>query len=156
MKRKLSKLITLFLTVVMSVLCLFACNESADPKAKTKSVDLEKVTETLIVMKVNEAEDGATALSALTKLKEEGKITFEVQESTYGAYITSINGKAEQASGNSGYSWMLYTSDEEYSSTEFGSVEYNGKTYGSSSLGASSLVVKSGEYYIWSYDAWSY
>ena len=156
MKRKLSTIFTLFLTVIMSVCCLFACKEEADPKAQTKSVDLEKVTETLIVMKVNEAEEGATALSALTKLKEEGKIEFEVQESEYGAYIISINGKAEESSGNSGHSWMLYTSDEEFSTTDYGTVEYNGETYGQAALGASSLVVKSGEYYIWSYDAWAY
>ena len=152
MKRKLSTIFTLFLTVIMSVCCLFACKEEADPKAQTKSVDLEKVSETLIVMKVNEAEEGATALSALTKLKEEGKIEFEVQESEYGAYIISINGK-EQVTG---YSWMLYTSDEEFSTTDYGTVEYNGETYGQAALGASSLVVKSGEYYIWSYDAWTY
>lgn len=156
MKRKLSTILTLLLAVVMSVCCLFACKEEADPKAQTKSVELEKVTETLVVMKVNEAEEGATALSALTKLKEDGKIDFVMQESTYGAYITSINGKAEESSGNSGHSWMLYTSDTEFSTTEFGSVEYDGKTYGQASLGASSLVVKAGEYYIWSYDAWSY
>lgn len=152
MKRKINVIFTLLLSLVMSVVCFVACQKQGE----TKAVTLEKVSETLVVMKVTEAEENATALSALTKLKEEGKIEFVVTESVYGSYITSINGKQEVSSGNSGYSWMLYTSDTELSSTEFGTVEYNGVEYGQASLGASSLVVKSGHYYIWSYTEWSY
>lgn len=153
MKRKICSIITLFLTLV---LCICGCTACKKETGETKSLVLESVTETMVVMKIVEAEEGATALSALTKLKEDGAIDFISKQGAYGAYITSINGKAEQASGTSGYSWMLYTSDTDNASTEFGSVEYNGKTYGQASAGASSLVVKEGEYYIWSYEAWSY
>ena len=152
MKRKFGSLITILLTLIISVCALVVCQKDG----KTKAVTLEKVTETMVVMKVSEAEENATALSALTKLKEDGLIEFVSMDSTYGAYIVSINGKEEIASGNSGYSWMLYTSDLEVASTEFGSVEYNGETYGQASLGASLLVVKEGHYYIWSYTEWSY
>lgn len=152
MQRKFYKIATLLLTLVISVFAFTACQKDGE----TKAVSLEKVTETMIVMKVTEAEENATALSALAKLKDEGKIDFESVNSTYGAYITSINGKKETSSGNSGYSWMLYTSDTELSSTEFGVVEYNGKTYGQAALGADSLTVKEGHYYIWSYTEWSY
>ena len=152
MKRKLTTFFSLFLALLCSAIALCSCGKTGE----TKAVSLELVTETMIVMKVTEAEENATALSALTKLKEEGLLSFTVQESTYGAYITEINGKAEEAGATSGYSWMLYTSDAEFSSTEFGTVEYDGKTYGQASLGASGLVVKAGEYYIWSYDAWSF
>jgi hypothetical protein len=152
MKRKINVIFTLLLSLVMSVVGFVACQKQGE----TKAVTLEKVSETLVVMKVTEAEENATALSALTKLKEEGLIEFVVTESVYGSYITSINGKQEVSSGNSGYSWMLYTSDTELSITEFGTVEYDGVEYGQASLGASSLVVKSGHYYIWSYTEWSY
>lgn len=152
MKRKINVIFTLLLSLAMSVVCFVACQKQGE----TKAVTLEKVSETLVVMKVTEAEENATALSALTKLKEEGQIEFVVTESVYGSYITSINGKQEVSSGNSGYSWMLYTSDTELSITEFGTVEYDGVEYGQASLGASSLVVKSGHYYIWSYTEWSY
>lgn len=148
MKRKLISLFSLVLAALCSACLFISCGKTRE----TKAVALESVTETMVVMKVEEAEEGATALSALTKLKDEGLIEFTVQESTYGAYITAINGKAE----TTGYSWMLYTSDEEVSTTEFGTVEYGGKTYGQASLGASSLVVKAGEYYIWAYTAWSF
>ena len=152
MKRKITAFFTLFLSAVLSILCFASCGNDD----KTKSVVLEKVTETMIVMRVEEAEENASALSALTKLKEDGALTFETKDSGYGAYIVSINGKEEIASGNSGYSWMLYTSDAEHSSTEFGSVEYNGAVYGSSALGASSLIVKDGGIYIWVYESWSF
>lgn len=152
MKRKINVIFTLLLSLVMSVVCFVACQKQGE----TKAVTLEKVSETLVVMKVTEAEENATALSALTKLKEEGLIEFVVTESVYGSYITSINGKQEVSSGNSGYSWMLYTSDTELSITEFGTVEYDGVEYGQASLGASSLVVKEGHLYIWYYTEWSY
>ena len=152
MKRKLYLFPTLFLCLLMSV-CRFA---SCQKDGKTKAVSLEYATETMIVMKVTEAEENATALSALNKLKEDGKLDFVALDGGYGAYVTSINGKEETAEGTSGYSWMLYTSDTEFSSTEFGTIEYNGEAYGQAALGASSLVVKTGHYYIWAYTYWSY
>ncbi len=153
MKRKISHLIALLL---MFVFYIYGCTACKKETGETKSLVLESVTDTMVVMKIVEAEENATALNALTKLKEEGKIDFISKQGAYGAYITAINGKAEQSSGTSGYSWMLYTSDTENSSTEFGSVIYDGKTYGQAATGASSLVVKAGEYYIWSYEAWEY
>ena len=152
MKRKIYLFVTFLLTLVMSVACLVACEKDGE----TKAVSLEQVTQTMVVMKVTEAEENATALSALTKLKEEGLIDFVAVDGTYGAYITSINGKEEISSGTSGYSWMIYTSDTEFSSTEYGAVEYNRVTYGQASLGASSLIVKAGYLYIWAYTEWSY
>ena len=152
MKRKMYAIFTFLLTAMLSVCMLVACQK----KGETKAVVLESVTETMIVMKVVEAEEGATALSALTKLKTDGEITFEAQESTYGAYITSINGKAEESSGNSGYSWMLYTSDEANANKTWGTCEYDGKVYGSAAAGANMLKAVQGAYYIWSYDQWSF
>ena len=152
MKRKIYLFVTFLLTLIMNVACLVACEKDGE----TKAVSLEQVTQTMVVMKVTEAEENATALSALTKLKEEGLIEFTAVDGAYGAYITSINGKEEISSGTSGYSWMLYTSDTEFSSTEYGAVEYNGVSYGQASLGASSLIVKAGQYYIWAYTEWSY
>lgn len=152
MKRKLYLFPTLFLCLLMSVCCFASCQKDGE----TKAVSLEYATETMIVMKVTEAEENATALSALNKLKEDGKLDFVALDGGYGAYVTSINGKEETSEGTSGYSWMLYTSDTEFSSTEFGTIEYNGEAYGQAALGASSLVVKTGHYYIWAYTYWSY
>lgn len=151
MKRRLGIFLCGILTVVFALCSLASCKGG-----EAKGVVLESVTETMVVMQVTEAEENTTALDVLTKLKEEGKIEFASVNGLYGAYVTSMNGKSETSEGSSGYSWMLYTSDTEFSSTEFGSVEYAGKTYGQSSLGASALVVKEGEYYIWSYTYWSY
>ena len=152
MKRKIYLGITFLLTLIIGVCCFFVCKKDGE----TKAVSLEQVTQTMVVMKVTEAEENATALSSLTKLKNDGLIEFVAVESQYGAYVTSINGKEEVSSGSSGYSWMLYTSNTEFSSSEYGTVEYNGVQYGQASLGASSLVVKEGHLYIWAYTEWSY
>ena len=147
MKRKINLAIILVLAVVFAMSGLVACKNDGE----TKAVTLEKVTETLIVMKVTEAEENASALSALAKLKEDGQIDFKSIDSGYGAYITSINGKEQTATA----SWMFYTSDEEFSNAEWGTIEYDGMTFASSALGASSLIVKVGEYYIWSFESWA-
>lgn len=151
MKKRVSACFCVLLTLVFMLFSFAGCKDG-----QTKQVVLEQVTDTMVVMKVMEADEGATALSALNGLKEKGEIEFTSLSGVYGAYVTSINGKEETSEATSGYSWMLYTSDAEFSSTEFGSVEYDGKTYGQASLGASSLVVKEGEYYIWSYTYWSF
>lgn len=147
MKRKTLSL----LLIVIMLLCstaLFGCGSA--------EVTLVYSSENLVVIKVNSTEGFASALSALTYLKDKGEITFESVSSTYGEYVTSINGKTEVANGNSGASWMLYTSDSENSSTEFGTVSYDGMTWGQAAFGASTLEVKVGEYYAWSYDSWSF
>lgn len=151
MKRKLGVLLCGILLAVSSLCWFVACKGG-----EAKAVVLKSVTETLVVMQVVEADEGATALDALTKLKEDGEVDFTSVNGLYGAYVTSINGKAETSEGTSGYSWMLYTSDTEFSSVEFGSVDYDGKTFGQASVGASALVVKEGEYYVWSYTYWAY
>ncbi len=151
MKTKVSAWLCVLLTLVVTLFGFAGCKDG-----QTKQVVLEKVTDTMVVIKVMEADEDATALSALNGLKEKGEIEFTSVSGMYGAYVTSINGKEETSETTSGYSWMLYTSDTEFSSTEFGAVEYEGKTYGQASLGASSLVVKEGEYYVWSYTYWSF
>lgn len=140
------------------LLCLLVCCffvTACYPNGETKAV-LEFSSENMVVMKIERTDGNANALNALTSLKEQGKIEFESFSSTYGAYVTAINGVSETSSGNSGYSWMLYTSDQEFSIEEYGTVCYNGVNYGQATVGASSLVVKEGELYIWYYQQWRY
>ncbi len=144
MKRKFYFL-TIFLLATMLVVNLFGCK----PKGTTEKVTLEFSSENMIVMTIVETKGEASALSALTKLKKHGKVDFDYNQTASGAFITSINGRAN----TNEYYWMLYTSDEEFSTTEYGTVDYNGQQYGQASYGADSLVVKEGEIYIWAYTA---
>ena len=147
------------LTLTIALLCIFtnlaACNNTNTEKPNVTAY-LESCTDTMIVIKATAVTTGSTALNLLEKVQENGELVFESFDGGYGAYVTSINGKSEVVNGTEGYSWMLYTSDEEFSSTEFGSITYNGVTYGQAALGASSLKVKAGEYYIWAYERWSF
>ena len=141
MKRKIYSIVTLLLTVVMSVCMLIACDKEGSAKAEIISK-----TDTMVVIKINETEGFATLLDAMTYLKNEGELNFEIT----GGMVSSIEGKANPADWSA--CWILYTSDTEMSNTEWGTVSYEGNTYGSAILGAEGLTVSAGEYYIWSYD----
>ena len=103
-------------------------------------------TENMVVITVDEAEDGVTLLSVMESLQAEGKLTY-----TYGVdgMVTSIEGQENAADWSA--CWMLYTSDAELANTDWGTVEYNGETYGSAIVGAGVLEVIEGGIYIWSY-----
>lgn len=154
MKSKTVKLVTLILTVVLSVLSLVSCN-GGETKAKLVSAD-----ETQIVMKIEETDGNATAFDALKSLRDQDLISFDYTTSQYGAYITSINEKAETvtestANTSKGYSWMLYTSDME-NAYEADTITMDGTVCGSAAKGASLLQVKEGALYVWMYKAYSY
>lgn len=134
MKRKLKSFITLLTAAVLSALMLFGCT-------KTVQIDGD-----FVVITAREVAENTTVLDYMQRLKAEGELAFEYADGDYGAYITGINGVAND---NDSY-WMLYTSDTEYATTEY-TAEYDGTAYGQATLGASSLNVKEGETYIWYY-----
>ena len=142
MKCKINPILTLLLTLILSVVTLFACDQQGYAKAEI----LEK-TDTMVVIKVSEAKGPATLLDAMTCLKDEGALTFELS----GGMVTEIEGVANAIDWSA--SWMLYTSDKELSNEAWGTVEYGGTGYASAILGAEELPVGVGEYYIWVYTA---
>ena len=154
MKRKVKSLIFYLLCAILIFSCT-ACHLGGKTTANLVSVREESV-----VMSIQETDGEANAFNALESLKEQGKITFEFVDSTYGAYVTSINGKAEMVisstlNSSEGYTWSFYTSDMEYA-YDYQSIEIDGRVCGLSSLGASSLIVKEGELYVWVYEYYSY
>ena len=142
MKRKIYTIITFLLVVLMSACSFVACNKEGSAKAEISSK-----TETMVVIKVNETEGFATLLDAMTYLKEQGELQFELKD----GMVSSISGKENPADWSA--CWMLYTSDVEKSNSEWGTVEYDGNLYGSASLGAEALEVCVECYYIWSFDS---
>lgn len=155
MKRKIDHIFTFLLTVAMCTLFLVACNRGGETKAILASSTAEQ-----IVVKIEETDGEANVFDALKSLRNQDLISFDYTQSSYGAYITSINGKAEQVvestmTSAKGYSWALYTSDTEYAYTE-PTVTYGETVCGKSSIGASSIKVKKGEIYIWVYEYYEY
>lgn len=108
MKRKIYLLLTFLLTLTMSVLAFVSCKEEGEAKAEVVSK-----TDIMVVIKVNETEGFATLLDAMTYLKNEGELNFEIT----GGMVSSIEGKANPADWSA--CWMLYTSDTEMSNTEW-------------------------------------
>ena len=143
MKRKFYSIVTLLLTLMISVFSLIACD-----KGHVKA-EIVSQTDSMVVIKVNEAEGFATLLDAMNYLKNEGELAFEIT----GGMVTSIEGKANPADWSS--CWMVYTSDTEMANAEY-TVEYNGNIYGQAILGAESLPIIADAYYVWSYDSFEW
>ena len=155
MKRKITKLLPLLLSVLLIVGCFVACNQGGTTKAK-----LDSVTDTQIVMSIEQTDGNANAFDALKSLRDQGLISFDYTQDIYGAFITSINGTAAQniestATTSKGYAWTLYTSDMENAYEET-TITVGETVCGMSAFGASSLTVKQGCLYVWVYEYYDY
>lgn len=136
MKRKWLAFFSALFVFVLAF-CFVGCGENEEPKSGNEPV--EPVVITAGDMVVN----GATLLDIM---EAEG-LSFELSD----GMVVSINGVANDADYDP--CWMLYTSDEENSSTAWGSYEYEGQTLGSASYGAGELLVKPNEVYVWVYQS---
>ncbi len=143
----MKKLMALLLTLVCTLM-LTCCDFSflSDLMGSGKSAAEVEKTENMVVITVNEVEEGVTLLAVMENLQAAGKLSY-----TYGVsgMVTSIEGKENAADWSA--CWMLYTSDAELANDDWGTVEYNGETYGSAIVGASALEVIEDGVYIWSY-----
>jgi hypothetical protein len=146
MKKTICKIAVLLMTLVLSACVFVGCGEE---QGKAKAEVLE-ASENKVVIKINEAEENATLISAMDYLKSEGKLQFEKSGD---GMIMSINGVQNPADWSS--CWMLYTSDSQMANMQWGTTEHNGQTYGSAILGAESLPVATGEIYIFVFESFS-
>lgn len=134
------KLLTLAVVIAMitSAITLVACGE-------TKFDEDKKELALTVTSSVMEITAETTLEDYMNKLQEKNDVTFEGDTSEYGLFITKINGVAAGV----GEYWMLYTTDNENSSTEWGSYTWKDEVLGSATLGVSGLIVKEGETYVW-------
>ena len=142
MKKTICKIAVLLMTLVLSACLFVGCN---DEQAKAKAEVLES-SNTKVVIKINEADENATLISAMDYLKGEGKLQFEKSGD---GMIMSINGVQNPADWSS--CWMLYTDDADMSNTSWGTIELDGKTYASAISGSEDLIIKDGTTYVWTY-----
>ena len=136
--KNLTKVLALFLVALALLLCFASCKE--EPL-------VIKDSDTFIVIKTTkDALDGKSDMKLIDymeMLRKDGELEFEVKN----GMITSINGQDNPTDFSK--CWMLYTSDEDLSSSEWGTVEYKGTEYGSAIVGAEMLVIKPEQTYIW-------
>ena len=110
-------------------------------------------SQTQVLVRVMETEDGKSMYDALVALQADGRLTFDGSESTYGFYITSDN---SVAATNENY-WAVYTTlgtyeGVSYSDATWGTIEHSGPpgntcTLASASYGVSGLPLVEGELY---------
>ncbi len=146
MKKTICKIAVLLMTLVLSA-CLFVGCGGETGKAQAEVLESSS---TKVVIKINQADENATLISAMDYLKGEGKLQFEKSGD---GMIMSINGVQNPADWSS--CWMLYSSDAQMSNTEWGTTEYNGQTYGSAILGAETLPITAGSIYVFVFESFS-
>ena len=113
---------------------------------QVKIAAVEEKSEDVLAIRVTDAEKDKKLIEVMQALRTDEQLTF-TQDSQ--GMVIAINGK-ENAADWSGC-WMLYTSDEEFSSIEWGVYEYHGAALGSAVFGADALPVVNGEIYVWVY-----
>ena len=79
----------------------------------------------------------------MAAVSEAGEFSYEAEASDYGAYLTSVNGRAADEANRE--FWSLYTSNETYNGGFGDTYEFGGKTLYPASLGMDGLPVEVGE-----------
>ena len=147
MKRKLLSLLLIACCVGVSA-CSFPFGDedsvSVSFTEEEKRAAVELTAEDRVAIRVLKTEGEETLLSVMQALQADGALTFTES----GGMVTSINGKENPADWS--YCWMVYTSDEEISTTEM-ELEYNDSMLRLASFGANVLPVSEGELYVWYY-----
>lgn len=142
-------------TLAAALMCgaLSGCAPNDAGGERGFEVQLYESSQTQVLVRVMETEDGKSMYDALVALQADGRLTFDGSESTYGFYITSVNGVAAT---NENY-WAVYTTlgtyeGVSYSDATWGTIEHSdalGNTYtlASASYGVSGLPLVEGELY---------
>ena len=94
MKKTICKIAVLLMTLVLSAFVIVGCGGET---GKAKAEVLES-SNTKVVIKINEADENATLISAMDYLKGEGKLQFEKSGD---GMIMSINGVQNPADWSS-------------------------------------------------------
>ena len=101
----------------------------------------------------------------IVALKDAGELTFEGENSGYGLYITSMNGKANEvisstANSSKGYSWTVYIDFLDYDDVLYAgdseTATYNETTLYKSSYGVSYIPCLEGHTYAFVYEYYSF
>ena len=140
MKRKL---IALFAAIVVALACAVSCGKLNVKPVVEEGTNGDHVAVYLFITDEYYSGEEMKLSAYMDAVKKAGKFEYETTASDYGAYLTSVNGRAADATKSE--FWSLYTSNSGYNG-EFGeNYEYNGTTLYPASLGMDSLPVKTGE-----------
>lgn len=170
------KVLSVLLTLACVALCasMFACGVRGEGNGSKATVyfmndanDQLVRVEFVAQSKVMTITEKTSLYDYLKVLKEGEKITFEGEDSGYGFYITSVNGRENKTvdsdAAYEGYSWMVYLDftvlegDPAVYASDFATVtSRDGKTLYSASYGVSGIPCIEGRTYSLVYEHYSY
>lgn len=145
--KNIARLLTFILVLCMVVIPFASCKKTqnvngyctvvvaTDPVAEYK-VDLDKVT----------VDNGLVSILDYLKENEEG-FTYEMTESTYGAYLTKVLTLDANAVSN-GFILLMTSVEKDFDVSEYKTEkDYKGTKVVTSGLGASSMTIENGAIY---------
>ena len=114
---------------------------------------------------ISEINEGTTLDDYMVALKDAGKLVFEGENSGYGLFITSMNGKANEvisstANSSEGYSWTVYidflTVDGVIYAGDSETVVYDGMTLYKATYGVSAIPCLENHTYAFVYEHYNF
>lgn len=145
--KNIARLLTLVLVLCMVIIPFAGCKKTKYLEGECKLVvatDPETVY-TVDLSKVKD-ENGLVAVLEYLKANEEG-FSYEMQESTYGAYLTKVLSLDSTAVSN-GFILLMTSVEKDFDVSEYKTEkDYNGTKVATSGLGASSMTVQDGAIY---------
>ena len=145
MTRKITLISAILLIIISLTSCSLFFGEVADEGSVTIVVESEKGSYTVYEAELNKVEnksEGTKGLIEYLSNLDENPLYLEMQNGTYGAYVTAIGDIKEN--GAEGKYVMIYTSVASDSYEGASTVDYNGTTLYQSGLGLSGMSIADG------------
>ena len=161
--KSIARLLALILVLCMVLIPMVSCNgmvtildntpaeetpAEETPVARICTVVVATDPETVYTVDLNEVgaiEDGL--MTVLDFLKEESGLTYEVQASTYGAFLTKVL-TLDSASITNGYICLFTSVEGDFDVSMYATeMNYNGTKLVTSGLGASSMAIEADAVY---------
>ena len=145
MTRKITLISAILLIITTLTSCSLFFGEVADEGSVTIVVESENGSYTVYEAELNKVEnksEGTKGLVEYLSNLDKNPLYLEMQDSTYGAYVTAIGDIKEN--GAEGKYVMIYTSVASDSYEGALTVDYNGTTLYQSGLGLSGMSIADG------------
>lgn len=145
MTRKITLISAILLIITTLTSCSLFFGEVADEGSVTIVVESENGSYTVYEAELNKVEnksEGTKGLVEYLSNLDKNPLYLEMQDSTYGAYVTAIGDIKEN--GAEGKYVMIYTSVASDSYEGAPTVDYNGTTLYQSGLGLSGMSIADG------------
>ena len=149
--KKLTKIITLVLALMLALTTLVACNPESDSEGTVTLVIDNGETQDIFTVEIADVEGDEGVLSIIKHLKAEGKLDYKIDSSDFLHEIGSV--KENPAEGK--YVGVWTSAKEDFDVSGYATTkQFRDLTLTSSGFGVKDMTVKDGAFIYFSYIIW--